>query len=159
MLEKYTFMSKILFTQNFIHALWFKWFQAIYIFLVFQNLSLCHTYILYWRYAKIRGISIFWQFLKFLELSRQFSQDVSGLFPRHIRLAEHVRLRARTCPSLSFPAYIRGLSAPLRTLSLFLFHTITCGGQGLSRWFWVFSTESLWFLGDLTPLLLRIIKP
>jgi hypothetical protein len=26
MLEKYTFMSKILFTLNFIHALWFKWF-------------------------------------------------------------------------------------------------------------------------------------
>jgi hypothetical protein len=53
---------------------------------------------------------------------------------------------------LRFPAYIRGLSAPLRTLGLFLFHSISYGDQGLSRIFWVFSTEFLRFLGDLTPL-------
>jgi hypothetical protein len=61
----------------------------------------------------------FGQSLKFLELPRQFSPDMSDLWPEHIRLARHVRLRAWTCPGLRFPAYIRGLSAPLRTLGLF----------------------------------------
>jgi hypothetical protein len=65
----------------------------------------------------------------------------------------------RTCPGIGFPSYIRGLSAPLETRSFFLFHFISCGGQGLSRHFWIYSTESLQFLGDLTPLPLRIFKP
>jgi hypothetical protein len=41
---------------------------------------------------------------------------MSGLWLGHIRIAGHGRPRARTCPSLEFLAYIRGLSAPLRTL-------------------------------------------
>jgi hypothetical protein len=61
----------------------------------------------------------FEQFLKFPELPRQFSPDMSGLFLGHIWLVGHVRLLARTCPSLRVPAYIRGLSAPFRTLTLF----------------------------------------
>jgi hypothetical protein len=64
MLEKYTFMSKILFTQNFIRSLWFKWFQDIYIYVCvcvcFSKLvHVPHIYIFYWPYAKIRWISIF----------------------------------------------------------------------------------------------------
>jgi hypothetical protein len=57
----------------------------------------------------------FGQFLKFLELARQFSPNMSDLWPRHIQIARHVRLRARTCLGLGFPAYIRGLSAPLES--------------------------------------------
>jgi hypothetical protein len=54
----------------------------------------------------------------------------------------------------------KGAECPLRIPCLFfLFHSISCSGQGLSRRFWVFSTESLLFLGDLTLLLLRIFKP
>jgi hypothetical protein len=54
----------------------------------------------------------FGQFLKFLELPRQFSPDMSGLWPGHIQLAGHVRLQAQTCPGLRFPAYIRGVEHP-----------------------------------------------
>jgi hypothetical protein len=89
-----------LFTQNFIHALWFKSFQGIYI------------HIFYSPYTKICWISIFRQFLKFLKLLRQLSPDMSSIWSGHIRPAAHVRLRARTCPGLRFPAYIRGLSIP-----------------------------------------------
>jgi hypothetical protein len=48
---------------------------------------------------------------------------------------EHVQPMAQTCPGLRFPAYIRGLSASLRTLGPFfsLFHSISYGVQGLSR--------------------------
>jgi hypothetical protein len=92
-----------------------------YIFFCFSKLvQVPHTHThIYWPYAKICGISIFGQFPKFSELPRQFSSDMSGLFLGHIRLARHVRLLARTCPGLRFPAYIRGQSAPLRTLSVF----------------------------------------
>jgi hypothetical protein len=167
---KYIFMSKILFTQNSIYALWFKWFQAIYIdiYICLSKLHVPHTHTHTHIYIYIYCIGpmpksveyhFFRQFLKFSELARQFWPDMSGLWPRHIRLAGHVQLWARTCPGLEFPAYIGELSAPLRTLGLFLFHSISCSGQGLSTQFWVFSTESLRFLGDLTPLPLEIFKP
>jgi hypothetical protein len=121
----------------------------IYIFFCFSKLvHVPHTYIYFiGPTSKSVEYQIFEQFSKFLELSRQFSPDMSGLWPGHIRLAEHVGLWAWTCLGLRFAANIRGLSAPLRTL-----------GQGLSSRFWVFSTESLRFLRDLTPLL-RIFKP
>jgi hypothetical protein len=61
----------------------------------------------------------FGQFPMFLELPRQFSTDMSDLWLGHIRLAGHVLLQAWTCPSLGFLAYIRGLSAPLKTIGLF----------------------------------------
>jgi hypothetical protein len=78
---------------------------------------MCHTYI----YSigptpKAIEYHLFDQFLKLSELSRQFLPDMSGLWPRHIRLAGLVQLRARTYPGIGFLAYIRGLSAPLRTL-------------------------------------------
>jgi hypothetical protein len=124
MLEEYTFMPKIIFTQNFIHALWFKWFQAIYIFFVFQNLSMCHTYIYsIGPTSKSIEYHLFEQFSKFLELPMQFLPDMSGLWPGHIRLAGHARLQSRTCLNLGFPSYIRELSAPLRTLDLFFSST------------------------------------
>jgi hypothetical protein len=60
---------------------------------IFQNLSMCHTYI-YSISPTLKSVEyqFFGQFLKFLELSRQFSPDMSGLWPGHIRLAEHVGL-------------------------------------------------------------------
>jgi hypothetical protein len=122
MLKKYTFMLKILFTQNFIHALLFKWFQATYIYSIFQKLSMCHTYIYIYSIGptpKSVEYHLFGQFLKFLK----FLLDMSGLWTRHIRLAGHVQPWERTCPGLRFPAYIRGLSAPLRTLGLFFSST------------------------------------
>jgi hypothetical protein len=80
---------------------------------------MCHTHI----YSigptpKSFEYYLFGQFLKFLELLRQFLPDMSDLWTGHIRLARHVwlagyvRLRARTCLSIGFPAYIRGMSAP-----------------------------------------------
>jgi hypothetical protein len=47
------------------------------------------------------------------KLPRRFLPDMSDLWTGHIRLARHVRLRARTCPGIGFLVYIRGLSAPL----------------------------------------------
>jgi hypothetical protein len=82
----------------------------IYICFIFQNLSMCHTYI----YSigptpKSVKYQIFGQFLKFLELQRQFSLDMSDLWPEHIWLAGHVRLLARTSLGLRFqPIYIYG---------------------------------------------------
>jgi hypothetical protein len=77
---------------------------------------MCHTYIYsIGPMPKSVEYHFFGQFLKFLELPRQFSPDMPGLYSGHIRLAGHVRLQARTCPGLSFPAYIMGLSAPLES--------------------------------------------
>jgi hypothetical protein len=139
MLEKYTFMSKILFTQNFIYALWFKWFQAIYFF-VFQNLSMCHTYIYILLALRQNPLNINFlgsfencrgNFHRTCPASRTITRNIdmsrprvghvqlAGLLPGHIRLAGHVRLWARTCICFRFLAYIRGLSAPLKTLVLF----------------------------------------
>jgi hypothetical protein len=66
---------------------------------------------------------LFGQFSKFSEMPRQFLPDMSSLWPRHIQLAGHVRLRARACPGLGFLAYIRGLSTNLRILGLFFSST------------------------------------
>jgi hypothetical protein len=113
-----------------------------YIFFVFHNLSMYHTHI----YSigptlKSVGYRVFGRFLKFSKLLRQFSPNMSSLWPRHIRLAGHVRLLARTCPGLRFPSYIKGvrrLSSP--------------------KAIWASSTKTPRFLGDLTPFLLRIFK-
>jgi hypothetical protein len=84
-----------------------------YIFFVCQKLSMCHTYKYYiGTMPKSMEFQFFKQFLKFPELPSQFSPDMSGLFSRNIWLAEHVRIRAWTCPGFGFPAYIRGMSAP-----------------------------------------------
>jgi hypothetical protein len=71
--------------------------QMVYIYIyiyVFQYLSMCHTYI----YSigptpKSVEYQFFGQFLKFPELPRQLSPDMSGLWPGHIWLARHVQLQ------------------------------------------------------------------
>jgi 3-methyladenine DNA glycosylase Mpg len=74
---------------------------------------MCHTYI-YILLALCQNL---------LNIIFQAVSEVSGaaeavlirhvhLWPGHIRLARHVRLRAQTCSGLGFPAYIRGLGAP-----------------------------------------------
>jgi hypothetical protein len=88
-----------------------------YICFVFQNLSIYHTYI----YSigptpKSVEYRVFRRFTKLPELPRQFSPDMSGLWPGHMRLAGHVRFLERTCPGLRFPRYIRG-PLPLGTLA------------------------------------------
>jgi hypothetical protein len=74
-------------------------FKPYIYFFVFQNLSMCHTHTHIYIYIYIYYIGpmpksvdyqFFGQFLKFLELSRQFSPDMSDLFPGHIQLAAHV---------------------------------------------------------------------
>jgi hypothetical protein len=84
-------------------------------------LSMCHTHIYIYIYSiGPTPKSVEYQFFgMFPELSRQFSLDMSGLLPRHIWLDGHVWLWAQTCLGLGFLAYIRGLSAPLKTLGLF----------------------------------------
>jgi hypothetical protein len=87
-------------------------------FLFFKNCP-CATHIYIYSIGptpKSVEYHLFGQFLKFL-------LDMSGLWTGHIRLAGHVRPWERTCPGLRFPAYIRGLSAPLRTLGLFFSST------------------------------------
>jgi hypothetical protein len=98
----------------------------IYICFVFQNLSMCLTYIYYiGSMPKSVEYQFFMQFLKFPELPRQFSSDMFGLWPEHIQLVGHVQLLTQTCLSLRFPTYIRGLSPPppLRTLGFFFSST------------------------------------
>jgi hypothetical protein len=98
----------------------------IYICFVFQNLSMCLTYIYYiGSMPKSVEYQFFVQFLKFPELPRQFSSDMFGLWPEHIQLVGHVQLLTQTCLSLRFPTYIRGLSPPppLRTLGFFFSST------------------------------------
>jgi hypothetical protein len=113
MLEKYTFMSKILFT-HFLSMLYDSNGFKPYFFCFSKLVHVPHIYIYSIGPApKSIEYQFFGQFLKFSELPRQFSPDMSGLWPRHIRLAGHVRLRAQTCPVLWFPTYVRGLSAPL----------------------------------------------
>jgi hypothetical protein len=95
---------------------------SIYIFFCFSKLvhvSYTHTYT---HYIGPTPKSMEYQFRTVSEVSgiaEQFSPDMSGLFLGHIWLVGHVRLLARTCPGLRVPAYIRGLSAPFRTLTLF----------------------------------------
>jgi hypothetical protein len=99
----------------------------IYKFFVCQNLSMCHTYIHYvGPTPKSVEYQFFGQFLKFPELSRQLSPDMSGLWPIHIWLAGHVRLWTRTClapgPDIfGSPVYslYKGIERRLRTLGLF----------------------------------------
>jgi hypothetical protein len=107
----------------------------IYIYLFFKLVNVPHTHIYIYIYSiGPTPKSVEYNFFRqFLELLRQFSPDMFVLLPKHIRLARHVQLQAQTCLGLRFPAYIRGLSAPLGTIYLFfLFHS-SCGGQGLSR--------------------------
>jgi hypothetical protein len=76
MLEKYTFMSKILFTQTFIYALRFKWFQVIYFFCFSKLVHVPHIYI---YSIGPTPKSVEYQFFgQFRELSRQFSLDMSS---------------------------------------------------------------------------------
>jgi hypothetical protein len=93
----------------------------IYMF-VFQNLSMCHTYI-YSIGSTPKSIEyqFFRQFMKVPKLPRQFSLDMFGLWTGNIQLAGHVLFLAWTCPGLGLPAYTRALRTPLRTLGLFFF--------------------------------------
>jgi hypothetical protein len=88
-----------------------------HIYIVFQNLSMCHTYI--YSIGPMPKFVEYQFFEQFSELPSQFSLDMSSLWPGHIRLARDVCLRVRTCPNLRFSAYIRGLCAPIRTLDIF----------------------------------------
>jgi hypothetical protein len=72
----------------------------IYIYSVFQNLFMCHTYI--YSIGPMPK-SVEYHFWAVFEVFRTVEAVFIG----------HVRLRARTCPGLRFPAYIRELSAPL----------------------------------------------
>jgi hypothetical protein len=148
------------YVKNPIYAKFYPCFMILmvssHIYILFFKTCSCatHIYILLAIRQNRLNINFFRQFLKFPKLSRQFSLDLFGLW------TGHVQLLAQTCPNLGFPAYIRGAERPPRILGLFfLFHSISCGSQGFSRWFWVFSTKSLRFLEDLTSLLLRIFKP
>jgi hypothetical protein len=126
--------------------------RHIYIYLFFKTCPCAtHIYILFVLRENLLNII-------FQAVSEVF-KTVEAVFTEHVRPMARTYLASWTCPDLGFLAYIRGLSAPLRTVGLFLFYSISCGSQGLSVRFWVFSTESLWFVGDLTPLPLRIFKP
>jgi hypothetical protein len=133
----------------------------IYIYIVFQNLSMCHTYIYSVVPTPIHWISNF-----------QAVSEVSGtaetVFTGHVRPMAQTYPASRTCLAprsdmfgSRVPSLYKGAERPpppLNPRPPFLFHSISYGGQWLSRRFWVFSIESLRFLGDLTPLLLRTFK-
>jgi hypothetical protein len=117
----------------------FKPYICMYIYvLFFQKLSMCHGYI----YSigptpKSIEYQFFGQFLMFSELSRQFSLDMSSLWPGHIRLARHVRLLAWTCLGLRFqPIYIRGLSTPSNPNLAKPLSSLSCSGQGSPKVIW-----------------------
>jgi hypothetical protein len=55
---------------------------------------MCHTYI--YSIGPTTKFVEYQFFEQFLQLPRQFSLDMSGLWTKHIRLAGHVRLLART---------------------------------------------------------------
>jgi hypothetical protein len=104
---------------------------------------------------------------QFFGLVSEVFGTAEAVFTGHVRPMDRTYPASRTCPApgpYMFESRVsslyKGAERPLMTLGLFvLFHSISCGGQGLSRRFWVFSTKSLRFLGDLTPLLLMILKP
>jgi hypothetical protein len=78
----------------------------IYIIFVFQILSMCHTHI-YSIYSigstpKSIEYQFFGLFLKFSELSSQFSPNMSGLCPGHIQLAGHVRVSCFQPPKVEW---------------------------------------------------------
>jgi hypothetical protein len=101
-------MSKIIFTQNFIHALWFKLFQDIYIYILYLFFKSCpcatHIYSIYSIGPTPKSIEyhFFGLFLKFSELTSQFSSDMSGLCPGHIRLAGHVQVSGFQPPKVEW---------------------------------------------------------
>jgi hypothetical protein len=88
----------------------------IYIFCFSKHVHVPHIYIFYWPYAKIDWISIF------RAVSKVFG-TTEAVFTGNVRPMAWTYLASRTCLGLGFPAYIRGLSAPLRTLSLFFSST------------------------------------
>jgi hypothetical protein len=141
------FMSKIpIYAQN--YPCFMILLVSSHIYVLFFKTFPCSTliYIFYWPYTKIHRISSFW-------VISEVSGTVEAIFTRHIWLL------AWTCLGFWFPRYIRA-PLPLRTLGFYFnFHSISCSGKGLSRRFRVSSTKSLWFLGDLTPLLLKTFKP
>jgi hypothetical protein len=129
-----------------------------YIFLVKTCPCATHIYILLVLRQNLLNI-IFWAV-------SEDSRTVEAVLTGHVRPMARTYPASQTCsapgPDMSksrVSSLYKGSESPLRTLVFFLFHSISCGGQGLSRRFWVFSTESLQFLGDLTPLPLRIFKP
>jgi hypothetical protein len=151
MLEKYTLCQKsdlrkilsMLYDSNGLKSYTYIY---IYIYICFSKLvHVPHIYI--YSIGHMPKFVEYQIFEKFPELPSQFSPNMSSLWPGHIQIGRHVWLRARTCLGLGLPTYIRGMSAPPRTIGLFfLFHSISYGGQGPSRRFLVFSTESLQFL-------------
>jgi hypothetical protein len=107
MLEKYTFISKILFMQNFIHALWFKWFQAIFFFKTCPCAT--HIYILLALCQNPLNINFSGSFRSF----------------RNCRASFH-RTYPASVPDMSgsqvYSLY-KGPERPLRTLGLFFSST------------------------------------
>jgi hypothetical protein len=82
----------------------------IYIYILFFKTCPCatHIYILLAQRQNPLNINFSGNF--------RSSRNCRGNFHR-------TYLASRTCPGLRFPAYIRGLSAPLRTVSLFFSST------------------------------------
>jgi hypothetical protein len=89
----------------------------IYICFVFHNLSMCHTYI--YSIGPMPK-SVEYQF--FQVVSEVFGTD-EVVFTGHVRHMSQKYLASQTCLGLRFPAYIRVLSTPLRTLGLFFSST------------------------------------
>jgi hypothetical protein len=60
-----------------------------YICFDFHNMSMYHThiYILLALHQNPLNIEFFEWFLRFSELPRQFSPDMSGLWPRHVQVS------------------------------------------------------------------------
>jgi hypothetical protein len=129
--------------------------------LFFQDLPMCHTYINILLVLHQNPLNII--FLGSFEVYG----TVEAVFTGHVRPVDRTYPASWTCPApgpdmsgYRVSSLYKGAERPpLNPNSFFLLHTITCGDQGFSRRFWVFSTKSLRFLEDLTPLLLRIIKP
>jgi hypothetical protein len=132
MLNKYAFMSNILLCKI-LSMLYDSNSSNPYIYVLFFNtcLYVTHIYILLALRQNPPNIDFFKQCLKFSELARQFSLDMSDLWPRHIQLAGHVWLLAQIGPSLRFqPIYIRGLSTPLKPNLAKPLSCLSHGGQG-----------------------------
>jgi hypothetical protein len=99
---------------------------------------MCHTHIYsIGPMPKSIEYRFFGQFPMFLEMMRQISPNMFGLWPGHIRLARYVWLLSQTCPSLKFqPIYIRGLSTPSNPNLAKPPSSLSCGGQGSPKATW-----------------------
>jgi hypothetical protein len=139
-----------------------------YIYFVFLNLSMyhthththTHTHIFYWPYTKIRWVSSF-------RVGFEVSGTAEAVFTRHVWPLAQTYLVSWTCPAPVPDMYgyrvsqlYKGDLIPLWILASFSQPiSSVCSGWAPPRWFGVSSTKTPRFLGDLTPLFLRIFQP